>query len=614
MYYANAADNKFILPGRLRIYIKELKNNPMYCERIHCLLSKTTGIHRVAANHFTGKVLVCFDEKKVDISTLEYLMLQAQHLDIIPAGSAEYPVRGGIMTELLKQKEFKRVVISGAVLTGILVKQIFFGRTALAEDYRIFTIAAAATILTGYPLFKKGINRLQQRGKINYELILSFCAFSCILLRESTLSLFVITTAYLSEAIMKTMEQHSRKFLEEGFHNRNTRVYKLVEGQPLEINKDAIVPGDMLSLTAGDFLPVDGEIRSGEAIICQKAFNGESMPHGVKTGDKVYAGTLITHGSIQIIVQAVGEDTEYSKILSLLDNAWKAKWQLENRVDQSYHQWMPLAAVLSFIGFAVTGDMMILISLLLIACPKPAYHATPIAIRTAMTRAYMEGIVIKNPCVIEKSSKASHVIFDKTGTLTLGIVENGAQDPLRRESIEAINLLKIQGVRHFEILSGDRSEFVERIASELGIENYQGGLSAKDKARRVQVAKEEGNTIIMIGDGINDGPALSHAHVGILMTEHPDPNMLLCADVVLLNNHLLSVPRLIDLSRCTMDNINQSYRLSITMNFLGVLLVLTNRINPFFASFYKDLNSLIVLLNAMRLAKTPLKYSNRQVN
>ena len=613
MYYANAADNKFILPGRLRIYIKELKNNPIYCERIHCLLSKTIGIHSVKANHFTGKVLVYFDEKKIDVSTLENLMMEAQHLNIIPAGSAKYPTSDGIMTKLLKQKEFKRVVIAGTVLTGILVKQIFFGRTTLAEDYRIFTIASAATILTGYPLFKKGIDRLQQRG-INYELILSFCAFSCILLRESTLSLFVITTAYLSEAIMKTMEQHSMKFLEECFHNGNTKVYKLVEGQPLEISYDAIVPGDMLLFTAGDFLPVDGEISSGEAVICQKSFNGESMPHGVKTGDKVYAGTKIAHGSIQIIVKAVGEDTEYSKILSLLDNTWKTKWQLENRVDQSYHQWMPLAAVLSFIGFAVTGDIMILITLLLIACPKPAYHATPIAIRTAMTRAYMEGIVIKNPYVIEKSSKASRVIFDKTGTLTLGREENGTQDPLRRESIKAINLLKMQGLRNFEILSGDRREFVEKIASELGIENYQGGLSAKDKALRVQAAKEEGNIIMMVGDGINDVPALNHAHVGILMTEHPDPNMLPCADVLLLNNNILSVPRLIDLSRCTMDNINQSYRLSISMNFFGVLLVLINGINPFFASFYKDINSLLVLLNAMRLSKTPLKYLNRQVN
>ncbi|WP_273227520.1 HAD-IC family P-type ATPase [Geosporobacter ferrireducens] len=614
MYYANASGNKFILPGRLRIYIKDLKDNPAYGERIKRLLSEIIGIHSITANHFTGKVLVYFDEKKIDVNTIETQILQAKVLDLHFIGNEEDMLQVITKTGIFKQPEFRRTLIAGTVLIGILIKQFVFGRTSLAENYDIFTAAAATTILTGYPLFKKGIGRYNEKGKVNYELMLSITAFACILLRESTLSLFVVTTAYLSEAIMTYIDKCSKKMFEDLFKNRSEKVHKLIEGESVEIDYDEIQLGDLLQLRSGDFLPVDGDVYAGEGILNQKALNGESLPHIVKIGDKVYAGTIVDQGNLLIKVEKVGQETEYRKILALVDGTWKDQDSFQNVVEQHYHRWMPYVAGMSFISFILTGDIMVLITLLLIACPKPAYHATPIAIRTAFIKAYTEGIFIRNPNAIEWSSKATRVVFDKTGTLTMGNPPAGIQDLLRMESGLSIEALRSQGIHNFEILSGDKREIVEKTASELGIDCYQWGVSPKNKAEIIQAAVDRGDITIMVGDGINDGPALSRAHVGIMLGEKPDLNILSGVDVILFNNNILSVPRFIDLSRCTIKNINQSHNLSLGMNIFGALLVLTNGISPFFASFYKDINSLIVLLNAMRLSRVPVKYLNRQVN
>ncbi|MBB6217654.1 heavy metal translocating P-type ATPase [Anaerosolibacter carboniphilus] len=723
MYYANVSNNKFVLPGRARIKIQGLKGNQAYAEKIHQHLSNIAGVYQVTANPYTGNILIYFDDKGLDVLTLEQLIHAAKDMD--------YNQSHSLTTELsyaLREKDefrtgLRKVVICGSILAGIMVKQLFLGRSPLAANYGIFSVAAVTTIVTGYPLMKKGVETMKRKGLMNCDLLLSASAFTCIVLRESTLSLFIITMTYLSETIVQYFDVQSKKLLVELLRHRSGSVYRIEGDQRIRTSYEEIQPGDRIALMTGDFIPVDGNVITGSGALSHAILTGESAPHYVHMGDRVYSGTTLEDGELEIRVQNVGNTTEYRKILNLVNESWKEKLEFEDSVDQYYHKLMPFATLASLTGFIFTRNPMILLSVLLVACPKPAYGATPMALRTAMMNAYANGIFVKRAQSLEKVSKIDRVIFDKTGTLTTGkpqikdiirigesteeriltlaasceknnhhpvaralkmeaerrrlellelsngnykigkgvsgkvdgkelVVGNkemmldhhiritdfkakekrlkqsgqsplyiaydqkiigliGIQDSLRRDARSSIDGIREIGIHDIEIISGDAREIVNHVALEIEADFYRGNMLPQDKIERITRLKEMGKAVAMIGDGINDCPAFSQADVSIALVDGTNHDAANCADIVVTNGALDSIPSLMDLSKYTMGNIYQSHILSIGLNGLGIILALTNVIGPFGASLYKDIHSLIILLNGMRPIKYKMNYIDR---
>lgn len=175
-------------------------------------------------------------------------------------------------------------------------------------------------------------------------------------------------------------------------------------------------------------------------------------------------------------------------------------------------------------------------------------------------------------------------------------------DPVRETSRAAITALRSRGIRVI-MLTGDRQETADAVAHEVGIDEVHAGLLPEEKAARVgALVDEKRGTVAMVGDGINDAPALARADVGIAMGSGTDIAME-TADVTLIRGGLGAVVEAIDLSRATMRIIRQNLFWAFAYNVIGIPIAAAALLNPLFASAAMALSSVTVVTNSLRLRR-----------
>jgi Cu+-exporting ATPase len=185
---------------------------------------------------------------------------------------------------------------------------------------------------------------------------------------------------------------------------------------------------DIVLVKTGDKIPTDGIIVEGKADIDTSMITGESMPVFKKVDDEVLAGTLNTNGIIKVKVQKELQDTTLSKIISLLKSAQSKQIPISRFADKIANIFVPSVIAISILTFFVWGVLIgdfqnaiiASISVLIISCPCALGLATPIAIVSSVSRGAKEGILIKNPEILEQIKEIKYAVFDKTGTLTKG--------------------------------------------------------------------------------------------------------------------------------------------------------------------------------------------------
>jgi Cu+-exporting ATPase len=187
----------------------------------------------------------------------------------------------------------------------------------------------------------------------------------------------------------------------------------------------------------------------------------------------------------------------------------------------------------------------------------------------------------------------------------------GVADPLKPEAWEVVQQLKSDGVR-LVVLSGDHEESVRAVAAQLGVEDVAAGVLPEDKATRVRELRAAGRTVAMVGDGINDAPALAAADVGIAMGGGTDIAKQ-TAGVTLVSGDLHGLSRALRLSEATMRNVGQNLLFAFGYNLLGVPLaagalypVAGLLLTPAFAAAAMSLSSVSVIGNALRLRSARL--------
>ncbi|KWV92058.1 heavy metal translocating P-type ATPase [Erythrobacter sp. YT30] len=171
-------------------------------------------------------------------------------------------------------------------------------------------------------------------------------------------------------------------------------------------------------------------------------------------------------------------------------------------------------------------------------------------------------------------------------------------DSLRSDCAETLSLMQRLGMKP-SIISGDRSASVEIVAEQLGIEG-QGDASPKDKLERLGALKEAGHFPLMVGDGLNDGPALAAAHASIAPGTASDASKQ-AADAVFLGERLMPVALAIKAARATMRIVRQNFAFSICYNVLAVPLALFGYVTPLIAAIAMSVSSLVVVANSLRL-------------
>jgi len=179
----------------------------------------------------------------------------------------------------------------------------------------------------------------------------------------------------------------------------------------------------------------------------------------------------------------------------------------------------------------------------------------------------------------------------------------GLQDQTRTEARESLAELKINGVRRIAMISGDRQPVATRVATEIGCEEAKGEFLPQNKVDFVRSIKAKGYTVAVVGDGVNDAPALAAGDIGIAMGAAGSEVAIHSATIALMNNDLRRLPFLIKLSRSTRAVINQNFLFGVAFIIGGMTLAALGKVPPVWAAAMHTGGSLLVVFNSARLVR-----------
>jgi Cd2+/Zn2+-exporting ATPase len=179
----------------------------------------------------------------------------------------------------------------------------------------------------------------------------------------------------------------------------------------------------------------------------------------------------------------------------------------------------------------------------------------------------------------------------------------GLQDQTRSEAREALAELKEAGVRRIAMVSGDRQPVATRVAAEIGCEEARGDCLPQNKVDFVRTVKSKGYNVAVIGDGVNDAPALAAGDIGIAMGAAGSEVAIHSATIALMNNDLRRLPFLVKLSRSTRAVINQNFLFGVLFIIGGLSAAAFGWLNPILAAILHNAGSLIVIFNSARLVR-----------
>lgn len=402
----------------------------------------------------------------------------------------------------------------------------------------------------------------------------------------------------------------------------------LINGDSIdEVPIAALGSGDIIEVRAGEKVPVDGSITTGETYIDESMITGEPTPARRSEGDKVFAGTILKQGTIRFRAEATGDKTMLAQIIRMVQEAQGSKAPVQRVADKIARVFVPAVLCLSLITFilwyAVGGDSQLpravlsAVSVLVIACPCALGLATPTALMVGIGRAARNNILIKDATALENMRNIDAIVIDKTGTLTIPNkdVDFTKADSLtldQRETLkpgarEAMQMLHEEGVEVY-MMSGDKEEAAKYWADKAGITHWKSRVMPQDKEDMVRKLQSEGHHVAMVGDGINDTQALAAADVSIAMGKGTDIAIDV-AQVTLMGTDLRRIAYAIKLSKQTVGMIHQNLFWAFIYNVVCIPLAAGLpylfgahwQITPMWASALMAFSSISVVMNSLRL-------------
>ena len=405
-------------------------------------------------------------------------------------------------------------------------------------------------------------------------------------------------------------------------HSTTSAIRDLAGLQPKTVDLGV---GDIYKVKPGERIPADGVVLSGESHVDESMLTGEPVANRKSAGDKVFAGTMNQRGSFEMQAEKVGRDTMLSSIIRMVRDAQGSKARIQQTVDKVASVFVPVIIVLSLITFlcwvflapedGVTMGLLAMVTVLVIACPCSLGLATPTALTAGIGKGARQGILIKDADSLQTAKDIDTVVLDKTGTITeelsgdyIPTAEDSFTDLVKETSAEAVAELKGMGLDVW-MLSGDNPERAGKVARQVGIDNVICGVLPDSKHGHIKNLQAKGLKVAMVGDGINDSPALALADLSIAMGNGTDVAMD-AAMVTIVTSDLKKIPQLIRLSRKTSRIIKENLFWAFIYNLLavpvaaGVLYPAFGfLLNPMIAAACMALSSVCVVTNSLRLGR-----------
>lgn len=612
----------------------------------------------------------------------------------------------GKLEELLElggtKKDIAFLIISGISLVISL---------AVPDDILPFNIAWVAVILCGVPIVLEAVIGLVTAFDIKADVLVSLALIASVCIGEGFAAGEVAFIMQLGGLLEDLTVAKARAGIEKLVHLTPRTARVITGGSEKIIAAEKVQVGDILRVLPGETIAVDGIIISGETSVNQAVMTGESLPVDKTVGDDVSSGTVNQFGAFEMRASKVGEDSSIQRMIKLVQSADAGKAKIVGLADRWATWVVVIALTAAALTWAISGEIIRAVTILVVFCPCSLVLATPTAIMAGIGNVTKHGFLVREGDALERLSKVKKICFDKTGTLTYGkpeVVDTAAvnmssdellaltasvescsehplgkailkaakgkglaisktdgflmttgkgvrgvvdgrevlagnvkllagnnipipeemtekaeayihkgstviftaadgvfagfivlSDTLRAESREMIRSLKELGVEPV-LLTGDNENAAKNIAGELGITEVRAKCLPEDKLNYVADCGQSGGAA-MIGDGINDAPALKRANVGIAMGGVGSDIAVAAADIALVDDEVKELPHLIALSKRMMTAIKINLTFSMTLNFVAIILAITAVLNPVIGALVHNCGSVLVIINSALL-------------
>ena len=302
------------------------------------------------------------------------------------------------------------------LVTGLLYKGIFPEQTAVAG-----LIYSVGVLVEGLPLLATAIRGFLQRDVTNaMEILVSIAVLACYITGQHELAILIPVVLSVVHFLEERSIMGGRDAIEGLKQMQATDAVLETEDGEVTVEVQALKRGDIIIVRPGMGLPIDGTVIWGNSNIDQKSLTGEPLPAAVTVGDTVYAGTTNLDGMIKIRVEKEYQDTSFTKIVSLLEEAQSITVPEIRIVDRFMHYYIPLALIVAALTALLSRNISNAIAVLVVSCPCGHMLVSSAPMIAALAVSTKRGILIKNAKFVEQLTNITTVIFDKTGTITRG--------------------------------------------------------------------------------------------------------------------------------------------------------------------------------------------------
>ncbi len=611
------------------------------------------------------------------------------------------------------------IEVGRILLTGLAA--LLYWRQAVPIE-----VLWAAVAIGLYPLVKTGLLDLVRERKIGTEIFVTIATLVAMLGGETVAGAVLMVIILIAEFIAELNTDRARASIKSLIGS--VPQVALVRGKDGEAGERSVPVaelrvGDVVLVRAGEKVPVDGSVLSGQGAVNEASITGESLPKDKQVGSTVFAGTVLASGALDVRTDKLGADTMFARIISLVEDAEAHQAPVQKLADRVAAWLIPVVLVFLVGVWLVTRDIRTVVTLLIFTSPAELGLATPLVMIAAVARAARNGILIKGGLYLELLAKVDVVVFDKTGTLTanrpavvsvstqdaaiderelmrlaaaadrrsahplaqavvahaavLGIevpepqqyeqiqargvkatvegravlvgnpallseagvalpsstVATGATaaadaagigsstpvhvavdgrfagivhiaDAVRPGAREALVALKASGVKRTVMLTGDNAATAHAVAQQLGIDEVHAELLPEGKVGVIAELQKQGHRVAMVGDGINDAPALARADVGIAMGGGGTQAALEAADVALMTDDLAKIGAARAIARRAYRTVQENLFVGVgVVHVLGIAAALMGWIGPIEAAIIHLGPDVLVFVNSVKLLR-----------
>ncbi|QIB68880.1 cation-translocating P-type ATPase [Aminipila butyrica] len=580
-----------------------------------------------------------------------------------------------------------------------------------------FNAAWIAIVFCGIPIILEAIIGLVTDFDIKADVLVSLALIAAVYIGEDFAAGEVAFIMQVGALLEDLTVAKARAGIEKLVHLTPQTARVITNGIEQIVPAEQVQIDDLLRVLAGETIPVDGVIVSGQTSVNQAVMTGESLPVDKTVGDDVLSGTVNQFGAFEMKAARACENSSIQRMIKLVQSVDAGKAKIVGIADR-WATWIVVIALgAAALTWFLSGEIIRAVTILVVFCPCALVLATPTAIMAAIGNATTHGFLVREGDALERLAKVSKLAFDKTGTLTYGklnvievksilpqfsekefytlaaaaeqlsehplgkaivrchkkeigtalspaqqfqmipgegisvvvhdnrilagnarmLAQNGVtlsddvekkaeqhflqghtviyitidrvlagfivlSDTIRAEGVQLIEQLQAMDVRPV-LLTGDNENTSATIANELGIHEVHANCLPEDKLKWIGIYQGKGEAICMIGDGVNDAPALKKATVGIAMGGVGSDIAVDAADIVLVDDEVKELPHLLALSRRMMTTIRYNLAFSLGLNFLAIALAIPGILNPVIGALVHNAGSIIVIVNSALLLK-----------